>query len=98
MNFDSSVLMAIYFPLGIILLGLGGYMYDKINNKHYYDNKYKNDTLDSHRMMFNLFYSAPFKFIYLSIKNKNVKDIIVGMLFIVILIGAIITGIIMIKK
>jgi hypothetical protein len=78
MTSKSSILMAIYFPLGIILLALGAYMYDKTNKEYYYDEKYKNDTLDTHRMMFNLAYLAPFKFIYFSIRNKNIKDFIIG--------------------
>ena len=97
MSLESSILLAIYFPLGIVLLSLAAYMYDKINKESYYDKKYKNHLLDGNKMMFNLAYSAPFRFIYMSIKNKDIKGLIVGILFFIILIGAIIIGVMMIR-
>jgi hypothetical protein len=88
--------MVIFLISGFPLLILGAYMYDKINKEGYFDRKYKNDIFDGNRMMTYLVYVAPIMFIYFGIKNKNIKNFIIGILFILIFIGVVILGMIMV--
>jgi len=97
MSYNASILLAIYFPLGIVLLGLGGYMYDELNKNGYFEKKYKNNIFDGHRLIIYLAYFAPIMFIYLGIKNKSIKYFIIGFIFIIIVIIAIIIGNIMLR-
>ena len=95
MSIETGILMAILVPLGIILLGFGGYMYDRINKHNKIENKYKGDFLDGHRKVHNIFFFAPIEFMSISIKNKNLKDIIIGVIFFSLLIGTIIMALIL---
>ena len=97
MNNKLAILMAIYFPLGIILIGFLGYMYDKINKSNYFENKYKHDIFDMVRFIFFLNFT-PIIYVYLSIKEKNkcFKNIIIVTLFYFLLILAFVIGIKMI--
>lgn len=91
MNNKTAILMLIYIPLGIILMGLLGYMYDKINKNHYFEGKYKNDIFDMIRFMFFLNFT-PIIFIHLSIKDKIFKNIAIVILYFILILSAFIMG------
>jgi hypothetical protein len=95
MENKAAILMAIFIPLGIILMGFLGYMYDKINKDNYFEGQYKNDFFDMIRFMFFLSFT-PIIFIHLSIKNKNYKYIIIVILYFIFIITTYIIGIKMI--
>jgi hypothetical protein len=97
MSNKSAILMAIYFPVGIILIGFLGYMYDKINKNNYFENKYKHDIFDMVRFIFFLNFT-PIIFVHLSIKKRNkcFKNIVIVILFYIFLILAFVIGIKMI--
>jgi len=76
--------------LGLIFGGICIYMFIKIYNTDYYKNKLKNNISDLYRM--NSFGNLILiQFFYLAIKNKNIKDIIIGIIFFIILFILIIT-------
>ena len=91
MNIKASIFLLIFILLDIILIGFFGFMYDKINKRHYFDNKYKNNIFDMLRLSFYLSI-APILFIYFSIKEKNIYSFSFGILFFIILIGMLIVG------
>ena len=90
MSTDTGILLAILIPLGLILMGYGGYMYDRMNKNRLFENKYKEDIFDGHRKVNNLIIFAPISFLTLAIKSKQLKDIIIGIVFFILLLGTLV--------
>lgn len=74
-DFDTMYIIAPLYLLGIPLLGVHGYMYDK-GQKLSPQNDSKNDIFSMFRTMNDFFYAAPFKYAYHCIKERNYKGLI----------------------
>lgn len=72
----SALRTALYFLLGIPLLGLWGYMFDQVRKA-----KAQADPTSSlvsfYKTLFKFFYIAPFQYLHMSIKNRDAKGIFV---------------------
>lgn len=82
-DLQSAICIAILFLLGIVLLGLWGYMYDKVDAS-----KLKNiPKID----LFHYLY-VPIKYLQQNWKSEKRKTIILFLFFLIIFVGAIIIG------
>ena len=97
MDQQSVLVIAIVFPLGIVLLALGGYMYDQLQKSIPPEDE-KNSIFSAHEKLFKVFYLSPFIYVKRSIQKKDIKGIIIGILFFSGLLFAMIWGNLAIKK
>jgi len=74
---NSQVLMGVYFLLGIPLLGLLGYMFDQVRKNKPSDDRKDGWISTFIKFPFLFFYMAPFAYLYMSVKNRDIKGIIV---------------------
>ena len=82
-DLESAICVAIYFLLGIVLLGLWGYMYDKVDAS-----KLKNiPKIDLFQYLY-----VPIKYLQQNWKSEKRKTIILFLFFLIIFVGAIIIG------
>ena len=95
MSSNNYYFMAIYFFLGIVLLGLFGYMYDSITKSIPSEDE-RTDIFAVNAKLSTLIF-APFSYIAFNLKNKRYMALIPFLSFIFVIIAAITTGIFMIK-
>ena len=74
-DFNTTYLIAPLYLLGIPLLGVTAYMFDK-EQKLNPRNDSKNDIFSMSQTMLDFFYVAPFKYAYHGIKERNYKGLI----------------------
>ena len=81
MNSEQAYLFGIFFPLGLVLLGLGAYMYDDVQKQNRYQSSDNNPFMFQIALIF-----GPITYLIKSIKQKSFKGIFIGVSFWVCLV------------
>jgi len=73
---EQVYLFGILFPLGLVLLGLGAYMYDDVQKQN------RSQTSDNNPFTFQIaLILGPITYLISSIKKRSLKGIFIGILF-----------------
>ena len=91
MDQNTVLAIAIVLPLGVVLLALCGYMYDRLQKDIPREDK-ENTIFSAYAKLIKVFYLSPVVFLKRSIQKRDMKGIIISVLFFSILIFAIIWG------
>ncbi len=83
--------MGLIVFLGIVLLAIGGYMYDSLQKGIAKEDESSN-IFSANMKLVKVFYISPILFLYKAIKNSSLKGIVLGILFLLILVFVFIIG------
>lgn len=84
---NQTVYTALYLLFGFPLMGLWCYMFDQVKKSKPQEDS-KDDLASFCKTLFKFFYLAPFQYLYMSIKKRDIKGIIVSILTAILLVFA----------
>lgn len=83
-DFHSNYIITFVYLLSLPLLGITAYMYDDEQKKNPKEDS-KNNIFSIYKTMFRFFFTAPFKYAYRHLKERNYKALIAFAIYIAIL-------------
>ncbi len=91
MDKNQSIVLGLIVFLGLVLLAIGGYMYDSLQKGIAKEDESSN-IFSGNIKLVKVFYISPFLFLYKAMKNRNFKGIILGIFFFLLLVFVFIVG------
>lgn len=91
MSNEQAILLGFYFPMGMVILSLGAFMYDSLQ-KTIPKEDLNSSIFAGHKKLIKVFYITPIIYLVKSVKSRNIKGVLVAGSFFSLLVIAFVLG------